>query len=218
MHLIFLSTKIGSCKNSEHTGSLHSKKLRVTTVLAKLPLNALLAVFLTPASPGPAWQGAGLTRGRGAGLTRGRGAVLPPPGVGLLWKVIASVKREQARLDNEGHDVLRKLSPANTPASGPEVPPPARGLEGRPGVLLTPGKQVSTGDPGGAAGVQDPCSRAPRPHASLPPHRLHRCGQSRTQGPQGEGRFPSRTPGSSKHPDTALDGLGPLIARGELGA
>ena len=208
MHLIFLSTKIGRCKNSEHTGSLHSKKLRVTTVLAKLPLNALLAVFLTRASPGPAWQCAGLTRGRGA---------LPPPGAGLLWKVIASVKRSKP-------DLITKVtmyygnSPANTPASGPDVPPPARGLEGRPGVLLTPGKHVSTGDPGGVAGVRDPCSGAPRPHASLPPHRLHRCGQSRTQGPQGEGRFPPRTPGSSKHHDTALDGLGPLIARGELGA
>ena len=39
--------------------------------------------------------------------------------------------------------------------SGPEVPPPARGLEGRPGVLLTPGKHVSTGDPGGVAGVRE---------------------------------------------------------------
>ena len=113
--------------------------------------------------------------------TPGGGGALPPPGAGLLWKVIASVKRSKP-------DLITKVtmyygnSPANTPASGPEVPPPARGLEGRPGVLLTPGKHVSTGDPGGVAGVRDPCSGAPRPHASLPPHRLHRCGQSRTQG------------------------------------
>lgn len=106
----FLSTKIGRCKNSEHTGSLHSKKLRVTTVLAKSPPNALLTVFSTRASPGPAWQCSGFTKGRG-------GALLPP-GVGLLWKVIACIKREQARLDNRGHNVLWKLLPGNTPASG----------------------------------------------------------------------------------------------------
>ena len=208
MHLIFLSTKIGRCKNSEHTGSLHSKKLRVTTVLAKLPPNAVSCLFDTRV------PGSSLAVCR---AHPGEGGVLPPPGVGLLWKVIASVKRSKP-------DLITKVtmyygnSPANTPASGPDVPPPARGLEGRPGVLLTPGKHVSTGDPGGVAGVRDPCSGAPRPHASLPPHRLHRCGQSRTQGPQGEGRFPPRTLGSSKHHDTALDGLGPLIARGELGA
>lgn len=89
----------------------------------------------------------------------GRGA--PATRVGLLWKVIASIKREQARLDNEGHDVLRKLSPVDTAASGPDALPTARGLEGRPGVLLTPGKDVSKETPRGAAGVRGPCSGAP---------------------------------------------------------
>lgn len=167
----FLSTKIGRCKNSEHTGSLHSKKLRVTTVLAKSPPNALVTVFSTRASPGPAWQCSGLTWGRG-------GALLPP-GVGLLWKVIACIKREQAQLDNRGHNVLRKLLPANTPASGLMSRPPARGLEGRPSVLLTAGKHVSTGDPRGAAGVRGPCSGAP---PSTPAAMLRAKQNSRTAG------------------------------------
>ena len=158
----FLSTKIGRCKNSEHTGSLHSKKLKVTTVLAKSPLNALLTVFSTRASPGPAWQ---CTR-----VTRERGGALLPSGVGLLWKVIACIKREQAQLDNRGHNVLQKLLPANTPA---------RGLEGRPSVLLTVGKHVSTGDPRGAAGVQGPCSGAP---PSMPVAMLRAKQNSRTTG------------------------------------
>lgn len=177
MRLIFLSTKIGRCKNSEHTGSLHSKKLRVTTVLAKLPPNALLAVFSTHAPPGPAWQY--------AGLTRGRGGVLPPPGVGLLWKVIASIKREQARLDNEGHDVLQKLSPVDTAASGPDTLPTAQGLEGRPGVVLTPGKDVNKETPRGAASVRGPCSGAPLPTCqppSAPVAMLQAKQNSRTEG------------------------------------
>lgn len=145
--------------------------------MAKLPPNALLAVFSTHAPPGPAWQY--------AGLTRGRGGALPPPGVGLLWKVIASIKREQARLDNEGHDVLQKLSPVDTAASGPDTLPTAQGLEGRPGVVLTPGKDVNKETPRGAASVRGPCSGAPLPTCqppSAPVAMLQAKQNSRTEG------------------------------------
>lgn len=126
--------------------------------MAKSPPNALVTVFSTRASPGPAWQCSGLPRGRG-------GALLPP-GVGLLWKVIACIKREQAQLDNRGHNVLRKLLPANTPASGPMSRPPARGLEGRSQRPANSGKARQHGRPQGSSWRAGPMLRGSTVHAS----------------------------------------------------